>query len=181
MTATPGPSEIAAAWRELEGHPAYPRLRAYAEQRAAERKADSMTPERRAEIKARIEAATRPRLIYGHKSWAGENAVLTEEGHPVAVFGHGDQAAADAAFFAHAREDVPALLAAVEVAERKCGHHNEVANTALKAWEAIKAERDEILRVVSAWCVEYNNVGGVDAGDLAWRLEAAGYPLPPED
>jgi hypothetical protein len=41
MTAAPGPREIAAAWQALEGHPAYPRLRAHAEQRA-ERKADSM-------------------------------------------------------------------------------------------------------------------------------------------
>jgi hypothetical protein len=43
MTAAPGPRDIAAAWRALGGHPAYPRLRAYAEQRATERKSPTMT------------------------------------------------------------------------------------------------------------------------------------------
>lgn len=41
-----------------------------------------------------------------------------------------------------------------------------------------EAARDEVLRIVSAWCVEANDVGGVDAGDLAWRLEQAGFRLP---
>jgi hypothetical protein len=36
----------------------------------------------------------------------------------------------------------------------------------------------EVLRIVSDWCVEANENGGVDAGDLAWRLKQAGYPLP---
>ena len=36
----------------------------------------------------------------------------------------------------------------------------------------------EVMRIVTAWCIEFNDVGGVDAGDLAWRLEEAGYPLP---
>ena len=35
-----------------------------------------------------------------------------------------------------------------------------------------------VLRIVSDWCVEANDVAGVDAGDLAWRLEQAGFPLP---
>lgn len=35
-----------------------------------------------------------------------------------------------------------------------------------------------VLAIVSAWCVESNDTGGIDAGDLAWRLEQAGYPLP---
>lgn len=38
-----------------------------------------------------------------------------------------------------------------------------------------------VLRIVSAWCVEANEAGGVDAGDLAWRLEQAGYSLPDEE
>lgn len=38
-----------------------------------------------------------------------------------------------------------------------------------------------ILRIVSDWCIEANEVGGVDAGDLAYRLESAGYPLPDDD
>lgn len=38
-----------------------------------------------------------------------------------------------------------------------------------------------VLRIVSDWCIEANEVGGVDAGDLAYRLETAGYPLPDDD
>lgn len=37
-------------------------------------------------------------------------------------------------------------------------------------------QRDAVLRIVSDWCVETNEHGG-----LAWRLETAGYPLPDED
>lgn len=42
----------------------------------------------------------------------------------------------------------------------------------------MSADAAKILEIVSAWCIEANDVGGVDAGDLAWRLEQAGYPLP---
>lgn len=42
-------------------------------------------------------------------------------------------------------------------------------------------QRDDVLRIVSDWCVEANEIGGIDAGDLAWRLEQAGYPLPEAD
>jgi len=38
----------------------------------------------------------------------------------------------------------------------------------------------DVLRIVSDWCVEANDVGGVNAGDLAWRLEEAGHPLSAE-
>ena len=79
-----------------------------------------------------------------------------------------------------AEAEIERLRAALAEAERKIGHHNEVANTALRAWDVMKAERAEILRIVSAWCVEANNQGGIDAGDLAWRLEQAGHPLPEE-
>lgn len=65
-------------------------------------------------ILRRLGASTGPRLISGHKSWAGENPVLTEEGHPVAICGEGDQAKADAEFFAHARSDVPDLIGEVQ-------------------------------------------------------------------
>lgn len=37
---------------------------------------------------------------------------------------------------------------------------------------------DAILRIFSDWCIESNDVGSVDAGDLARRLEQAGFPLP---
>lgn len=39
-------------------------------------------------------------------------------------------------------------------------------------------QRDEVLRIVSDWCVEANESGGVDAGDLAFRLTRSGYQLP---
>ncbi|MFF9554560.1 hypothetical protein ACF1DY_01830 [Streptomyces albus] len=39
-------------------------------------------------------------------------------------------------------------------------------------------QRDAVLRIVSDWCTEANEHGSIDAGDLAWRLETAGYPLP---
>lgn len=39
----------------------------------------------------------------------------------------------------------------------------------------------EVLGIVAAWCVEANDIGGVDAGDLAWRLKEAGHQLPDTD
>lgn len=39
----------------------------------------------------------------------------------------------------------------------------------------------EVLRIVSDWCVEANECGGMDAGDLAFRLRQAGYELPDDD
>jgi hypothetical protein len=39
----------------------------------------------------------------------------------------------------------------------------------------------DVLRIVSAWCVEANDLSGVDAGDLAFLLEQAGHPLPNVD
>lgn len=42
-------------------------------------------------------------------------------------------------------------------------------------------QRDNILRIVSGWCIEANENGGVDAGDLAFRLTDAGYELPDDD
>lgn len=61
---------------------------------------------------------------------------------------------------------------------------NAVTRGAIGAFvaEHIKAAeergRREALRIVSDWCVEANENGGVDAGDLAFRLEQAGFPLP---
>lgn len=87
-------------------------------------------------IKAYTDAATGPRLLVGHKSWAGENAVLTEEGHPVAVFGHGDVAETDSVFFARARADMPELIAALADVRNlhsefrifdECGHRHTLA------------------------------------------------------
>ena len=39
----------------------------------------------------------------------------------------------------------------------------------------------EVMRIVSDWCTEANEVGGVDATDLAFRLDSAGYRLPDEE
>lgn len=38
----------------------------------------------------------------------------------------------------------------------------------------------EVMRIIRDWVTEYNDVGGIDAGDLVWRLEQAGHPLPDE-
>jgi len=38
----------------------------------------------------------------------------------------------------------------------------------------------EVMSIVNEWCIEANDVGGVDATDLAFRLDAAGYRLPSE-
>lgn len=45
----------------------------------------------------------------------------------------------------------------------------------------VAAETAAMLRIVTDWCIEANEYGGVDAGDLAYRLESAGYPLPDDD
>lgn len=37
---------------------------------------------------------------------------------------------------------------------------------------------EKVLRIVGGWVVEAHDLGGVDAGDLTWRLEEAGFPLP---
>jgi len=39
-------------------------------------------------------------------------------------------------------------------------------------------DAEKVLAVVAEWCNESWEVGGIDAGDLAWRLQEAGYPLP---
>lgn len=37
---------------------------------------------------------------------------------------------------------------------------------------------EKVLEIVRDWVAEANDLGGVDAGDLTWRLEEAGLPLP---
>jgi hypothetical protein len=41
-----------------------------------------------------------------------------------------------------------------------------------------EARLEQALRIVSEYCVESNDVGGIDATDLAFRFEQAGYKLP---
>jgi hypothetical protein len=79
-----------------------------------------VTPEQLAEIEDRARSATPGPWASGHKSWAGENAVLSIilNGLPVAICGEETAntehpASADAEFIAHARQDVPALVAEV--------------------------------------------------------------------
>lgn len=59
--------------------------------------------------------------------------------------------------------------------------HAPGALTPHEARQQAEAARDDVLRIVSGWCIESNNHGGIDAGDLAWRLEQAGHHLPEED
>lgn len=44
--------------------------------------------------------------------------------------------------------------------------------------EKERADKVNILKIVEEWCVEYNDVGGIDATDLAFRLGRAGYSFP---
>ena len=39
----------------------------------------------------------------------------------------------------------------------------------------------KILMIVGAWAEESNDIGGLDADDLMWRLEEAGYTVPDTD
>lgn len=43
---------------------------------------------------------------------------------------------------------------------------------------SLEEQQATILRIVADWCTEYYDIGGIDAGDLAWRLRQAGHPLP---
>ncbi|WP_327162835.1 hypothetical protein [Streptomyces zaomyceticus] len=47
--------------------------------------------------------------------------------------------------------------------------------------ERAERQRDEVLRIVTEYVVESNDVGGLDCNDLTDRLTAAGYPLPDEE
>ncbi|MGW9437976.1 hypothetical protein [Streptomyces sp. NPDC055607] len=44
--------------------------------------------------------------------------------------------------------------------------------------ERAERQRDDVLRIVTEYVVESNDVGGLDCNDLADRLRAAGHPLP---
>lgn len=46
--------------------------------------------------------------------------------------------------------------------------------------ERLKGDTSRVLHIVAAWCTQANDIGGVDAGDLAWHLEQAGFELPDE-
>ncbi|MFD8866050.1 hypothetical protein ACFV1F_17025 [Streptomyces sp. NPDC059590] len=50
-----------------------------------------------------------------------------------------------------------------------------------EARQRAEAALAKVLGIVADWCVEANNHGGMDAGDLAWRLEQAGHQLPDKD
>lgn len=47
-----------------------------------------------------------------------------------------------------------------------------------EARQKAEKQRDEALGIVSGWVCESNDSGGIDADDLTWRLEQAGFPLP---
>ncbi|KAB8167047.1 hypothetical protein FH609_011630 [Streptomyces sp. 3MP-14] len=58
--------------------------------------------------------------------------------------------------------------------------HAPGALTPHEARQRAEDQRDEVLSIVARWCTAAE-VGGVDAGDLAWDLDQAGYPLPDAD
>ncbi|MBH1939253.1 hypothetical protein I5Q34_34200 [Streptomyces sp. AV19] len=57
------------------------------------------------------------------------------------------------------------------------------ATTPVAEQSSASTDLDQVLRIVAAWCAGANDGDDVDADDLAWQLERAGYPLPdiPED
>jgi hypothetical protein len=60
-------------------------------------------------MREQAQAATRTGWQAGAPSWAGANAVLTDEGHPITVCGDGESAAADARHIASIANPVVAL------------------------------------------------------------------------
>jgi len=97
-----------------------------------------LTPKREQEIRARDAAAT-------PGPWSANEPtgfVVDPTGQPLAIFGGGLQDRADAAFIAHAREDVPTLLAEIERLR------SLVANARLQA-------RNEVAGEVVAYCPDH--------------------------
>lgn len=73
---------------------------------------DRLTPEREAEIAARAEAATPGPWHRSDDAHSLERYVLSEDATLAISFGYrGNRTQAEAEFVAHAREDIPALLA----------------------------------------------------------------------
>lgn len=96
-------------------------------------------------------------------------------GHQVTQFGSVWTPREAMAFGAEA---IPALIAEIDAvtaerddAEGRASAHERMA-------DELRGSLAAVLRIVSDWCAEANSTGGLDAGDLAWRLEQAGYPLP---
>lgn len=78
-----------------------------------------------------------------------------------------------------ARNNVYSALMWPQWNPRTEAHGVGTADTANAMLDALDAEAiAPLMRIVNEWVVEANDIGGVDAGDLAWRLERAGYPLP---
>lgn len=128
-----------------------------------------------AEIEARANSASGPKLISGHLSWAGENAVLTSDGgYPVTVCGQGDQAEIDARFFAAAREDVPALLAEAKGAARVRKLHSSRTLTEYSD-DARQKETGHTWDICEA-CTDPDIMGALDDGELIEESETASWP-----
>jgi len=103
-----------------------------------------LTPEREQEIQARAEAATPGPWctdsweIYqgteyepGLSSWIGETCRADDS----------DGARADAAFIAHARQDVPALLSEIAALRRSVAHHQARADKLSRQVVSVRRER----------------------------------------
>ncbi|WP_330173028.1 hypothetical protein OG875_05115 [Streptomyces sp. NBC_01498] len=50
-----------------------------------------------------------------------------------------------------------------------------------QARQKAEADLDTMLRIITEYVVESNDIGGLDANDLVSRLGSAGFPLPDED
>lgn len=100
----------------------------------------------RAAIKARAEAATPGPWSYRPEILGLPNTTVMAENGQVGYVAVGHFLSPDAEFIAHAREDIPALLAALEEAEREVAkiteNRNEWAHRAMNIKHALgRAER----------------------------------------
>jgi hypothetical protein len=115
---------------------------------------DRLTPQRETEIATRAAAATKG-------PWSANNpvgVVTNEGGDPLAVFGGCAQDRAEAEFVAHAREDVPALLAELtavraerDQAQARVAELEEASRQGSDRW---RARCDHIARQGLRWKAE---------------------------
>ena len=59
--------------------------------------------------------------------------------------------------------------------------HSPGSDTPCGTARPLDHDTETVLEIVKEWVIEFNDVGGVDAGDLVWRLTEAGYALPGGD
>ncbi|MCX5584241.1 hypothetical protein [Streptomyces erythrochromogenes] len=78
---------------------------------------------------------------------------------------------------------VHALLRAGDLQQQMLGTFDVAAqhDAAAALARTVQQRLDEVLRIVTDYVIESNDVGGIDCNDLADRLRTAGYPLVGDD